>query len=77
MNRRKAELALLFNVVIWGTTFVLVKAALGKISPVLFLAIRFSLATVALTVLFRGAGKWRASGRSRVTGHRRCWRPRP
>ena len=48
MNRRKAELALLFNTVIWGTTFVLVKSALHDISPVLFLAIRFSLATVAL-----------------------------
>ena len=60
MNRRKAELALLLNAVIWGTTFVLVKSALGRISPVLFLAIRFSLATVALMLLFRGAGKWRA-----------------
>jgi len=68
VNRRKAELALLFNVVIWGTTFVLVKSALRQISPVLFLAIRFSLATVALMVIFRGAGKWRAAGRSRVTG---------
>jgi len=59
VNRRKAELALLFNVVIWGTTFVLVKSALRQISPVLFLAIRFSLATVALMLLFRGAGKCR------------------
>ena len=60
MNRRKAELALLFNAVIWGTTFVLVKSALHQISPVLFLAIRFSLATVPLMLLFRVAGKWRA-----------------
>ena len=70
MNRRKAELALLFNAVIWGTTFVLVKSALHEISPVLFLAIRFSLATVALAGLFLGAGKWRSAGRPRVTGKR-------
>ena len=68
MNRRKAELALLFNAVIWGTTFVLVKSALQQISPVLFLAIRFSVATIALMMIFRGAGKWRAAGRSPAHG---------
>ena len=52
MNRRKAEMALLGNTIIWGTTFVLVKSSLRLISPVLFLAIRFSLATIALAVLF-------------------------
>jgi drug/metabolite transporter (DMT)-like permease len=67
VNRRKAELALLFNVVIWGATFVLVKSALHEISPVLFLAIRFSLATVALVALFR-AWKWRALTAPHVTG---------
>ena len=67
MNRRQAELALLFNVVIWGATFVLVKSALHEISPVLFLAIRFSLATVALVALFR-AWKWRALTAPHVTG---------
>ena len=57
MNRRKAELALLFNACLWGTTFVLVKSALHQISPVLFLGMRFSLAAVALAALFRG--KWK------------------
>jgi drug/metabolite transporter (DMT)-like permease len=52
VNRRKAELALLFNACLWGATFVLVKGALREVSPVLFLAIRFSLATVALVALF-------------------------
>ena len=52
MNRRKAEAALLFNVVIWGVTFQLVKSALHGISPVLFLAMRFSLAAVALGAVF-------------------------
>ncbi|MCU1238569.1 MAG: protein of unknown function transrane [Candidatus Solibacter sp.] len=59
MNRRKADLALLFNAVIWGSTFILVKSALGHVSPLLFLAIRFSLATVALLLLFQGTWKWR------------------
>ena len=59
MNRRKAELALVCNAVIWGTTFVLVKSALHVVSPVLFLAIRFSVATLALMVLFRGRWKLR------------------
>ena len=58
MNRGKAELALGFNVVIWGATFVLIKSALHQISPVLFLAMRFSLATVALVALF--GRKWRS-----------------
>jgi drug/metabolite transporter (DMT)-like permease len=68
VNRRKAELALLFNASIWGTTFVLVKGALHEISPVLFLAMRFSLATVALVVLFRGALLGRGPKTPRVTG---------
>lgn len=56
MNRRRAaEAALVLNTVVWGATFVLVKAALGSVSPVLFLALRFSLATLALALLFRGA----------------------
>jgi drug/metabolite transporter (DMT)-like permease len=37
---------------VWGSTFVLVKAALEDISPVLFLALRFSIATVALGLLY-------------------------
>ena len=67
MNRQKAELALLFNVVIWGATFVLVKSALRDISPVLFLAIRFSLATLALAVLFSSHFRDRWKWRRRIT----------
>jgi drug/metabolite transporter (DMT)-like permease len=33
--------------VIWGTTFVAVKSALGDVSPLLFVAVRFTVATVA------------------------------
>ncbi|MEO8373218.1 MAG: DMT family transporter, partial [Candidatus Solibacter sp.] len=65
MDRRKADLALLFNALIWGTTFVLVKSSLAKISPVLFLALRFSLATVALALFF--GGRWKRSGKARPT----------
>jgi drug/metabolite transporter (DMT)-like permease len=57
VNRHRAEAALVLNTVVWGATFVLVKAALLDISPLLFLALRFSLATGALVALFRGA-RW-------------------
>lgn len=53
MNRRKAaEAALASNTIIWGATFVLVKAALRDVSPMLFLAMRFSLAASVLLLLF-------------------------
>jgi len=60
VNRRKADAALAGNTVVWGATFVLVKAALDDVSPLVFLALRFALATAALLVLFRGArvGSW-------------------
>ena len=51
MDQRRAELALLLNCILWGATFVLVKSALDLISPVLFLAWRFSLATLALVII--------------------------
>ena len=52
MNRRRADLALAFNTVIWGSTFVLVKAALTWISPILFIALRFLVAGTALLAYF-------------------------
>jgi drug/metabolite transporter (DMT)-like permease len=55
--QRRAEAALVLNTIIWGATFVVVKQALRDVSPVLFLALRFTLATVALLVLFRAS--WR------------------
>lgn len=66
--RRWAELSLVANTVVWGSTFVVVKNVLGEISAILFLALRFSLATVALAILFRkpltvrGAWKGAAPG---------------
>lgn len=54
-TQRRAEAALIVNTIIWGATFVLVKQALRDVSPVLFLALRFTLATVVLLILFRGS----------------------
>jgi drug/metabolite transporter (DMT)-like permease len=51
-----ADLALVSVALIWGATFVMVKRALGDISTVLFLALRFSIATVVLWITFRGRG---------------------
>jgi drug/metabolite transporter (DMT)-like permease len=51
-----ADLALVSVALIWGATFVMVKKALGDISTVLFLALRFSIATVVLWLTFRGRG---------------------
>jgi drug/metabolite transporter (DMT)-like permease len=49
-----ADLALAAVALIWGSTFVLVKQALDDVSTLLFLSLRFSLATAALLLFFRG-----------------------
>ena len=75
MKSWRAEVGLIFVAFIWGSTFVLVKSALGDVSTVLFLALRFSLATVLLLLLtaarrrFRGAvGDRRALAGGFITG---------
>lgn len=52
--KRKSELALIGVTLLWGATFVLVKNVLDHASTLVFLAMRFSLAAVALALLFRG-----------------------
>jgi drug/metabolite transporter (DMT)-like permease len=52
-RRWSAELALVGNAFIWGSTFVVVKSALDDASTLVFLALRFTLAAVALGVAFR------------------------
>jgi drug/metabolite transporter (DMT)-like permease len=47
------DLSLVVVAMIWGATFVLVKRALADVSTLLFLALRFAAATVALLFLFR------------------------
>lgn len=51
-KRGRAELALLGVTIIWGATFVVVKAALTDISPLLFLAIRFTFAALVLAAIY-------------------------
>lgn len=52
--RYRAELALIFICFIWGSTFVVVKGAINQVSPLLFLAFRFVLATAVLGLTMRG-----------------------
>ncbi len=61
--RWRADLALAFIALIWGSTFVVVKQALADSSTLLFLALRFSLAAAVLFLALRG---W--YGRSRNRG---------
>lgn len=51
----RAELALAGVTIIWGSTFVLVKSALVEVSTVVFLTMRFAVAAVVLTLIYRQA----------------------
>ena len=51
--RARAELALLGVTVFWGASFVAIKAILTDISPLLFLALRFLVAALALAIVYR------------------------
>ena len=51
--RVKADLALVLIAFIWGATFEVVKRALPDISTTLFLALRFTIATVLLAAILR------------------------
>lgn len=48
MKKYFGESALLFNTVIWGATFALIKGALDDSSPMVFVALRFGLAALLL-----------------------------
>lgn len=52
-TQTKADLALLGITFIWGTSFTIVKDAIGRIDAMEFLALRFLVATVVLVALFR------------------------
>jgi drug/metabolite transporter (DMT)-like permease len=64
MTRRQAVLALWTTCLIWGFAFPLVKLALADVSPMLFTALRFSVATALLLPALRHAtpAEWRAGG---------------
>lgn len=71
----KAELALAFVALLWGSTFVVVKEALSGISTMYFLALRFAFASLCMTPLllpvFRSEGAraaWRGIGSGLVAG---------
>lgn len=49
----RAHLLLLAVVILWGSTFVLVKDALNDISPLLYNLIRMAMASVCLAVFYR------------------------
>lgn len=49
----KAHLLLILVTFIWGATFVVIKNALADISPLLFNAVRMTLAAVCLGLIFR------------------------
>lgn len=46
MKKYTGEIALLFNTLIWGGTFALIKNALADVSPMLFLGLRFGIASL-------------------------------
>ena len=50
-HRVLAHILLLFVVLVWGTTFPLVKAALAQVSPLFFNLLRMALATVILVAI--------------------------
>jgi drug/metabolite transporter (DMT)-like permease len=54
-QKLKAELALAFATIIWGTTFVVVKTGLEHISALAFVAARFVLGAFVLFLFFRPA----------------------
>ncbi|OLC87811.1 MAG: hypothetical protein DMD38_11480 [Gemmatimonadetes bacterium] len=48
MTQRRADLLLITAAAVWGVSFVVVKEALASASPLLFLGVRFSIATIVL-----------------------------
>ena len=52
-SARRADLTLLLATLVWGTSFVVVKAALAASTPLAFTALRFAIATVVLTPFAR------------------------
>jgi drug/metabolite transporter (DMT)-like permease len=50
--RWRADAALALVALVWGLTFVIVKSALAEISTVYFLALRFSIASICMALLF-------------------------
>ncbi len=65
--RYQVDLALVAVAAVWGLTFVMVKDAVDRYPPFLFLALRFAIASGALLLVFPGILK-RFEGRDVVAG---------
>lgn len=66
--RAKAEVALAAVTILWGTTFVVVKAVLSDVSPILFIGLRFALAAVTLALIYGQAVRRKAIGGGLLAG---------
>jgi drug/metabolite transporter (DMT)-like permease len=66
--RVRAELALVGVTIIWGTTFVVVKAALTQVSTFVFLTMRFWVAAAALILIYRRAIRRQGIGAGVLAG---------
>jgi len=64
----RPSLSLLFVVMIWGATFTVVKEALQDASTLVFLALRFSLATLVMAAAFAGRYTAFPSARRSIQG---------
>ena len=64
----KAEGLLVFTTLIWGGTFAVIKTALGDISPLLMVGIRFTLASLLAFPILLGAGGRTSARPGRPTG---------
>ncbi len=64
----KADLAIVGLSAIWGCTFVVTKRALADVSPLLFIAVRFAIATAVMAPLLPRAALAGAAGRSTLAG---------
>ncbi len=52
----RVDIGLVLTILVWGVNYAVIKAALAELQPLVFNAIRFSLATLTLALLVRGRG---------------------
>ncbi len=57
----RVDFGLLVTILVWGVNYAVIKAALAELQPLVFNAIRFSLATLTIALLVRGRGPAPAS----------------
>lgn len=62
MTRRQGVAALVFIAIVWGCTFTVIKQTLTLVSPLVFLALRFLLASALVAPWFRGLTRRELAG---------------